>query len=521
MHKPIVLVVLDGWGVSHRAEGNAILQAKKTNLDKYQRFYPYCLLQASGIAVGLAWGQMGNSEVGHLNIGSGRVLYQNLPRISLAIQDGSFFKNRAFAEAVEHVKKNNSTLHLAGLISNGGVHSYFEHLLALLDLAAIERVNNVKIHVFTDGRDAGIKEGIHFVNRLINKTQQHKAGQIASLMGRFYAMDRSSNWDRTQKAYECLTKARGEKTSNIESAILRYYEQGITDEFIPPTVIGDSDGVIKDNDAVIFFNFREDRARQLAKTFTLPSFSKFERGPLIKNIFFVTMTEYEQDLPVAVAFPPLDINETLGFILANQGYSQLRIAETEKYAHITYFFNGGKENVYPGENRILIPSLSTADYAQYPEMRAAEITERLIREINQNRYDFILVNYANADMVGHTGDFEATKKAIEILDTMLGDLVENVLALDGAVIITGDHGNAEEVINLQSGVIDTDHSINPVPFCLIANEFKKEKSAEEILKFESIPAGILADVAPTILELSGISKPEEMTGVSLLRSIIK
>lgn len=521
MHKPIVLVILDGWGASALAEGNAILQASKPNLDQYQKSYPYCLIQASGIAVGLAWGQMGNSEVGHLSIGSGRVLYQSLPRISLAIQDRSFYSNKAFVAAVRHVKKNASTLHLMGLVSNGGVHSYFEHLLALLDLAAKYDVSSVKIHIFTDGRDAGIKEGIHFINRLVNKSEQLKIGQIASVMGRLYAMDRSNNWDRTGKAYDCLVKAVGQKADSVESAILKYYEQGLTDEFIPPTIINGSYAPIKNNDAVIFFNFREDRARQLTKAFVLPSLSKFNRGELLKNLYFVAMTEYEKSLPVEVAFPPIDIDQTLGFILSNQGLRQLRIAETEKYAHITYFFSGGKENNYPLEDRILIPSLSTSRYTQYPEMRASEITERLIKEIGRNQYDFILVNYANADMVGHSGDLEATKKAIEILDAILGDLVKNVLAVDGAVIITGDHGNAEEVLNLQSGVIDTDHSINPVPFYLIANEFKKEKTDQEILKFESIPLGILADVAPTILELMGIPKPEEMTGVSLLRTIVK
>lgn len=524
MHKPIVLAVLDGWGVSARAEGNAILQARKPNLDKYQRLYPNCLIQASGIGVGLAWGQMGNSEVGHLSIGSGRVLYQSLPRISLAIQDGSFFNNSVFKAAIQHVKTNNSTLHLIGLMSNGGVHSYFEHLLALLDLAAQEQLSQVKIHAFTDGRDAGIKEGVHFINRIKKKIEQVKTGQIASVTGRFYAMDRSNNWDRTEKAYQCLAQGVGEKVDNIELALLKYYEQGLTDEFIPPTVVnGVENNTVKENDAVIYFNFREDRARQLTKAFALPSLSKFNRGDLIKNLFFTTMTEYEKDLPVEVAFPPIEINQTLGSVLSQYGYTQLRIAETEKYAHITYFFNGGKENSYPGEDRILIPSLPSTNYGKNPEMRSAEITERVLKEISQNRYDFILINYANPDMVGHTGDFEATKKAVEILDVLLGNLVENILALDGAVLITGDHGNAEEVINLQSGVIDTDHSNNPVPLYLIANEFKKNESRDSagFLRYESIPVGILADVAPTILDLMGLPKPEEMTGMSLLRTIIK
>lgn len=522
MYKPIVLVVLDGWGISPKSEGNAILQANTPNLDQYQKTYPYGLIQASGIAVGLSWGQTGNSEVGHLSIGSGRVLYQSLPRISLSIQDGSFFNNPAFQAAVQHVKKNNSTLHIMGLASNGGVHSHFEHLLALLDLTAKAQMTKVKIHAFTDGRDAGIKEGIHFINRINKKTDQLGVGQLVSVMGRFYSMDRSSNWDRTEKAYQCLVNGEGEKVDNIERAINRYYEQKLTDEFIPPTLLDDPSGenTIKSNDAVIFFNFREDRARQITKAFVLPSLSKFNRGELLNNLFFVAMTEYERDLPVEVAFPPIDISQTLGFILSKYGYSQLRIGETEKYAHITYFFNGGKEVAYPGEDRILIPSMPMASYAEAPEMRAPEITERVLREISQNRYDFILINYANPDMVGHTGDFEATKKAVEIIDSLVGGLVSNVLALDGAVIITGDHGNAEEVLNLQSGVMDTEHSNSPVPFYLIANEFKKDKTAQEMLKFESIPIGILADVAPTILELMGLEKPEEMTGMSLLRTIV-
>lgn len=521
MRKLVVLVILDGWGVSHRAEGNAISQARKPNLDKYQNNYPYCLIQASGIAVGLAWGQTGNSEVGHLSIGSGRVLYQSLPRISLAIQDGSFYNNNSFRRAIEHIKKNNSTLHLMGLASNGGVHSHFEHLLALLDLAAKEQIQNVKIHIFTDGRDAGIKEGIHFVNRISKKIEQVKTGQIASVIGRFYTMDRSNNWDRTKKAYDCLVNGVGEAADNVESAILKYYGQGVTDEFIPPTVINGDYSAITDNDAVIFFNFREDRARQLTKAFVLPSLSKFNRGSLLKNLFFVTMVEYEKKLPVEVAFPSIDTNQSLGFILSDNGRTQLRVAETEKYAHITYFFNGGKESANQGEDRILIPSISISDYAQYPEMRAPEITERVIQEIGQNRYDFILVNYANADMVGHTGDFDAAQKSVEIIDSLLGNLVENALAVDGTVIITGDHGNAEEMISFQSGVINTEHSSNPVPFYLIDNKFKKDKMSQDVLRLEGIPVGILADVAPTILELMGIPKPEEMTGVSLLRTIVK
>lgn len=525
MPKPIVLVILDGWGVSPRTEGNAILQANKPNLDKYQKLYPHCLIQASGIAVGLTWGQTGNSEVGHLSMGSGRVFYQSLPRISLAIQDGSFFENPALSGAIKHVKDNNSTLHIMGLMGSGGVHSHFEHLLALLDLAAKEQVDIVKIHVFTDGRDAGIKEGIHYLNRLNKKTEQVKVGKIVSMMGRFFSMDRSNNWDRTEKAYKCLVSGIGEKVDNLEKSLLKYYEQGITDEFIPPTILGSEENAmadaIKPNDAVIFFNFREDRARQLTKTFVLPSLSKFERGELLSNLFFVSMTEYEKDLPVEVAFPSLEVTETLGSVLSRNGQTQLRIGETEKYAHITYFFNGGVETAYPGEERILIPSLPISSYAEAPEMRAPEITERVIKEINQNRYSFILINYANPDMVGHTGDFEATKKAVEILDTLLGNVVENVLALDGIVIITGDHGNAEEVLNLQSGVMDTEHSGNPVPFYLIGNAFKKQKTQEEILKFASIPMGILADVAPTILELLGLPKPDEMTGMSLLRTILK
>lgn len=524
MAKPIVLIVLDGWGVSPRAEGNAISQANKPNFTNYHKYYPNCLLQASGISVGLAWGEMGNSEVGHLTIGSGRVLYQNLPRISLAIQDGSFFENSVLQKAITHARNNNSTLHLMGLISTGGVHSHFEHLLALMDLAAKEKMEKVKIHAFTDGRDAGIKEGINFISRLNKKINQVGTGQIASLMGRFYSMDRSNNWDRTEKVYNCLVNGIGERTlpEDVEATMLKYYEQGLTDEYIPPTLVGDDpDNLIKGNDAVIFFNFREDRARQLAKAFVLPGFSKFSRENLVKNLLFVTMTQYEKALPVEIAYPPIDIQKTLGFILSRAGYRQLRIAETEKYAHVTYFFNGGLEAPFDGEDRILIPSMPVSNLAQTPEMQAPEITERAIEEINKNKYGFVLINYANADMVGHTGDFQATKKAVEILDSLVGNVVNNVLALDGVVLITGDHGNAEEMVNLQSGIVTTEHSINPVPLYMIGNQFRKERSVQDILKSESIPAGILADITPTIMELMGIPQPEEMTGISLLRTIVR
>lgn len=518
MLKPIVLIVLDGWGISHEKRGNAILQAKTPFINELDQFYPKIALQASGIAVGLPWEEMGNSEVGHLNIGAGQVIYQNLPRISLAIRDGSFFQNQAFNQAVEHTKKHNSALHLMGLLSSAGVHSYIEHLEALLELASKQKIEKVFLHLFTDGRDSSPTEAVSFLTGLGEKIKSLKTGEIASISGRYFAMDRNNNWDRTKLVYDCLTQATGDKKQDPIEAVRESYQKEVTDEFIKPiNILRDGKPVtINDNDAVIFFNFREDRARQLTKAFVGPDFKEFKRQKLPKNLCFVTMTEYEKGLPTLVAFPPQEIKNTLAEVISRAGLHQLRMAETEKYAHVTYFFNGGKENPVKNEKRILVPSPTVASYDQKPEMSAPELTHRLLEELKTGQYDFVVVNYANPDMVGHTGNLQAAIKAVETVDECLKQVVTQVLKMGGGLVITADHGDVEEMINLKTGQVLTEHSLNPVPLWLVAPEFKRKRTREEILRAESAVGGILADIAPTILELMGMEKPMEMSGQSLL-----
>jgi len=526
--KPIILIILDGWGINPEIQGNAIAQSNTPTIKKLDQFYPSISLQASGIAVGLPWGEMGNSEVGHLNLGSGRVIYQNLPKITLAIRDKTFFKNKAFLEAIEHTRKNNSALHIMGLLSNGGVHSHIDHLEALLKLAKRESVKKLFIHPFTDGRDTSPTEGVKFIAALEKEMDELKIGKISTICGRYYAMDRKKNWDRTQKAYDSLTIGVGIKKENAIKAIKDSYEKDITDEFIEPTIIKpkvniDSEsnneqttGLISDNDAVVFFNFREDRARQLTKAFVLRDFKGFERKKVVKNLCFVSMTEYEKNLPTIVAFPTKKINWPIARVISENGLQQLHIAETEKYAHITYFFNGGREKPFKGEDRILIPSPQVATYDQKPEMSAPEITRRLLFEIKTNKYDFIVVNFANLDMVGHTGNLKAAIQAAEAIDGCLKQIIEATLNQGGGLIITADHGNAEEMINLKTGEILTEHTTNLVPFWLVIPQNRKPEDKNKIEYPKTLPRGILADVAPTILELMKLKKPAEMTGKSLM-----
>ncbi|MCK4891132.1 MAG: 2,3-bisphosphoglycerate-independent phosphoglycerate mutase [Candidatus Pacebacteria bacterium] len=518
--KKVILVILDGWGISKETSGNAIANASTPNIDMFTNFYPGTALQASGVAVGLPWGEMGNSEVGHMILGAGKILYQNLLKVSLSIQDRSFFENKVLIETVNYAIKNNSIIHVMGLLSDGGIHSHVDHLYAILEFLKINGIKNeqVCIHIFTDGRDADPRSAIKFISDLQrNIKEENWPGNITSIMGRYYAMDRNKNWDRTKLAYYCLVNAVGNKEKNPIIALEKLYASDVTDEFIKPTLIVEEDNnfkTIKKGDAVIFFNIREDRARQLTKAFIADDFKDFDRGSKILNIKFTAMIEYEKGFDINVVFLPENVEYPLGRILSRAGIRQLRIAETEKYAHVTYFFNGGREEPFKNEFRVLIPSPSVAKYDQTPEMSAGMITDQVIKEIASDKFDFILINYANADLVGHTGNFKATINAIEFVDKCLGELYQVALDSNATLIITADHGNAEEMFNTKNGEKVTEHSINPVPFIIINNQNKLNES-KEIKSFSEV-GGMLVDIAPTILEIFNIQKPQEMTGKSLL-----
>ena len=523
MQKPIYLIILDGWGENPNLEGNAIAQANTPTVDKLVRNYPQTLLQASGISVGLPWGATGNSEVGHLTLGTGRVIYQSLPRITLSIQDGSFFKNSHLLAAAENVKKNKSALHIMGLASNGGVHSSLEHLYALLEFSKNNGLEKVYLHLFTDGRDAPPQSGIKILQDINERIKEYPSIRIASLSGRYFAMDRNENWNRTEKAYRLLTEGIGQKEKNAQAALRKSYDRNITDEFVEPIVIEDEKGAIHsvgEKDSIIFFNFREDRARQITKSFVLPTFSKFERKKYLPNVEFVTMTKYEDSLPVHVAFDPQENKNCLGEILSQNNIKQLRIAETEKYAHVTYFFNGGHEEPFPGEDRVLIPSQSVSTYDKAPEMSAFQITEKVLRKLGEGKYGFTLINFANADMVGHTGKLKPAIAAIETVDECLGRLIPEILKIGGHIFITADHGNAEEIINPRTEEIDTEHSTFPVPFWYLNAQNQRQKNESQIVSATSNPNGILSDVAPTILAVMNIPIPPEMTGQNLMEVLI-
>lgn len=518
MYRPVVLVVLDGWGLSSGTQGNPIREANLPTIDKLNTYYPMTALQASGIAVGLPWNTPGNSEVGHMTLGAGRVIYQNLPRISLAVQDGSFFKNTAFLNAMERVKGNGGTLHIMGLVGEGSVHSNKDHLYMLLQMAAQNQVEKVFIHAFTDGRDSPPTSGIHTIKEILSRVALLGTGTVASVGGRNWGMDRNNNWDRVEKAYRMLTEG-SPATDDLISYMEASYRKNQTDEYLEPVMLareGKPIGIIQDGDAVIFFNYREDRAREITKAFALPEFDGFDR-PKRLDIDFVTMTEYERNLPVQVAFGPEEVTNSLGERLSKAGKLQLRIAETEKYAHVTYFFNGGKEKAWPGEERMLIPSPLVARFDEIPEMSSAETTNKTIEAIRSGKYDFILLNYASPDMVGHTGNEKASIEAVESTDKCLSLLIPVILQTGGALLVTADHGNVEEIRNLKTGETDTEHSKNPVPIWFVAPDNHREKTAEERVREETQVEGLLSDVAPTILELMEIEKPEEMHGQSLLR----
>lgn len=523
MPKPVYLIILDGWGENPNLEGNAIAQANTPAIDKLVRHYPQTLLQASGISVGLPWDEMGNSEVGHLTLGAGRVIYQNLPRITLAIQDGSFFKNESLLAAAENAKKNGSALHIMGLASAGGVHSSLDHLFALLELAKNSGLKKTFLHLFTDGRDAPPQSGLKIIQSIEERIKDFPSTRIATLCGRYFAMDRNDNWSRTEKAYNLLTLGEGAREKSASSALEKSYAKNITDEFVEPVAIEDENGnvfPISEKDSLIFFNFREDRARQLTKAFALPTFSKFERKKYLPDIEFTTMTKYEENLPVRIAFGPQEIKNCLGEVLSANNLKQLRIAETEKYAHVTYFFNGGREEPFAGEDRILVPSQSVSTYDKAPEMSAFQITEKILKELGRGKYNFTLVNFANADMVGHTGKLEPAVTAVETIDACLGKLVPEILKIGGHIFITADHGNAEEIVNPRTEEIDTEHSTFPVPFWYLNSNNQKQKSESDIVRAKKNVGGLLSDVAPTILAALDIPVPPEMTGQNLLEVLI-
>ncbi|MCR4278376.1 MAG: 2,3-bisphosphoglycerate-independent phosphoglycerate mutase [bacterium] len=521
--KPVILIICDGFGVAPDADGNAVRRSHMPYFDRLIQSYPAMTLQASAGSVGLSWGEMGNSEVGHLTIGAGRIFYQSFPRISMAIETGDFLTNPALLGAIEHVKKTGGTLHFMGLVSPGNVHASDSHLHALLELASKNKVKDVAVHAFLDGRDAIFNSGVQFIQELEEKMKSLKVGRIASLCGRYWAMDRDNRWDRIQTAYDAIVLGQSKSTAKkAVDAIKASYKAEVYDEQFYPTVITDNgvpEGPMKEGDACVFFNFRPDRARELTRAFVLPTFESFPRKK-IDNLYFVTCTEYEKDLPVKIAFPPQAVETCLADVISKAGLKQLHIAETEKYAHVTFFLNGTREDEFPGEDRIIIPSPRVSTYDKAPEMSAGEITDKVVQAIAKKQYDFIVLNYANPDMVSHTGDETATIKAMEAVDKGIGKIVDATLGVGGVVLITADHGNAEEVKNLQTGEIDKEHSTNPVPFLIIGKAFegKKAPSGDVIAGDLSLtpPVGMLADVAPTVLKIMGLEKPEIMTGTPLV-----
>ena len=519
--KPIILIILDGYGITLPSKGNAISQARKPVIDDLVKHYPHTIIEASGELVGLPWGEFGNSEVGHMNLGAGRVMYQDLPRIDQAVKNGTFFSNEALQKAVSRVKKNNSALHLMGLVSPGGVHSHVRHLYALLELAKKEGLKDVFIHAFLDGRDMPSQAGLDSVKELEAQIKKIGVGEIASVSGRYWAMDRDQHWERVRPVFEAMVKGMGESTDSVTEAIENSYKRKVFDEKFTPTVIVKGDkpvATIDNQDAVIFFNYRSDRAGQLTSILADPAFSGFERGKDLDGLLLATLTNYGVKAPVEVAFPVQEVPNSLGEVLAGQNLKQLRISETEKYAHVTLFFNCGRTDPFPSEDRQPIPSPAVKSYAEKPAMSAPEVTDKLLGVVGN--YDFSLLNFANPDMVGHTGDIPATVKAVETVDQCLGKIVKKVLSLDGTLIVTADHGNADVMLNLQTGEVVKDHSINPVPFILVNNERRVEGSGNDNTDLSALtPVGVLADVAPTILDLMGIAKPEEMTGMSLKDTI--
>ena len=501
-----MLMILDGFGIRESKVGNAVKLANTPNIDKLMKICPTSIIHTSGLQVGLPEGQMGNSEVGHTNIGAGRIVYQELTRITKSIEDGDFFSIPEFVSAIENCKKHGSKLHILGLLSDGGVHSHIRHLYGLLELAKRKDFEDVYVHCFMDGRDTPPASGESYIVKLEEKMREKGVGKIATISGRFYSMDRDKRWQRVQKAYDALVNGEGNKATSAVSAIESSYQKEVFDEFVEPTVIYSGDkpvAKIEKNDSVIFFNFRPDRARELTRTLVDPEFNEFETKNL--DLYYVTFTQYDATLPnVNIAFKPEKLVNTFGEYISKNGLTQLRIAETEKYAHVTFFFNGGEEKQYKGEDRILVPSPKVETYDLKPEMSAYEVTEKVVNAINSKKYDCIILNYANPDMVGHTGNLEAAIKALETIDECVGKVVDAVQKNNGTLLITADHGNIEQMIDYKTGEPHTAHTTNPVPLILVGKDDVKLKS------------GKLADLAPTMLDIMGLEKPEEMTGESLI-----
>ena len=504
--KLTMLMILDGFGENENEKGNAVKLAKTPNIDKLMKTCPTTDIYTSGLNVGLPDGQMGNSEVGHTNIGAGRIVYQELTRITKSIEDGDFFSIPEFVEAIENCKKNNSKLHIMGLLSDGGVHSHIRHLFALLELAKRRDFEDVYVHCFLDGRDTPPASAENYIMQLEEKIKEKGVGKIASISGRFYSMDRDKRWQRIQKTYDALVKGVGEKSSSAIAAIESSYQKEIFDEFVVPTVITNGESpiaTIENNDSVIFFNFRPDRAREITRTLVDKEFNEFETKKM--NLYFVCMTPYDETMPnVKVAFKKERLENTFGEYISNLGYTQLRIAETEKYAHVTFFFNGGEEKQYKGEDRILVPSPKVETYDLKPEMSAIEVTDKVVEAIESEKYNNIILNFANPDMVGHTGNLEAAIKAIETIDECVGRVINAIDKVNGTLLITADHGNSEQMIDYKTGEPHTAHTTNPVPLILYGMENV------------TLNSGKLADLAPTMLDIMGLEKPQEMTGESII-----
>ncbi len=502
--KPIALIIMDGYGINQNTEGNAIFEAKKPNLDKYFKECPNTVIQASGLDVGLPDGQMGNSEVGHTNIGAGRIVYQMLVKITKDIEDGTILKNEALLGAMNAAKESKKALHLMGLLSPGGVHSHNTHLYGLLDMAKKVGVEKVYVHTFLDGRDVPPSSAAEYMAELEEKIKEIGIGSIATISGRFYAMDRDNAWDRVEKAYAALVYGEGVQETDAVEAVKNSYANGVTDEFMLPTVV-DKKGMVQDGDSVIFFNFRPDRARQLTRSFVDPEFKGFERRNDMK-VKFVCMAQYDAEMPnVTVAYPPEELKMTFGEYVSKMNLTQLRIAETQKYAHVTFFFNGGEEKQFEGEDRILIKSPDVATFDMKPEMSAYEVCDAVVEAINADKYDVIILNYANCDMVGHTGIIPAAVEAVEAVDKCVGKMVDAILQKGGVACITAGHGNADQMIDPVTGGPFTAHTTNPVPFIVVGEDCELREG------------GRLADIAPTMLKLLGLPQPEEMTGESLIK----
>lgn len=503
--KLTMLMILDGYGYNPAHEGNAVYAAKTPVMDRLLKECPNTLINASGMDVGLPDGQMGNSEVGHTNIGAGRIVYQELTRITKSISDGDFFTNDALVKAVENCKKNGSALHLYGLLSDGGVHSHITHLYAALEMAKRNGLKEVYVHGFMDGRDVSPTSGVDFVAALEEKMKEIGVGKIGVLSGRYYAMDRDNRWERVEKAYAALVYGEGRKNPDAVAAMKKSYEDGVTDEFVVPTIITEG-AIIKANDSVVCFNFRPDRAREITRTLVDPDFDGFERKNGFFPVYYVCMTQYDAKMPnVDVAFRPEKLTNTFGAYIADKGLNQLRIAETEKYAHVTFFFNGGVEAPYENEDRALIPSPKVATYDLQPEMSAYPVTEEVLSRIESGKYDVIILNFANCDMVGHTGVFDCAVKAVETVDECMGKVVDAVLGRGGVVCITADHGNADQMVDPETNDVFTAHTTNPVPFVVAGKSCELREG------------GRLADIAPTLLDIMGMEKPAEMTGQSLIK----